>query len=82
MMDHVRGACHISGPQFTGWMDRIMFFWGNMKQCSIRHIFLSQNVQAGRLSKKGLTLDSGSWSMLVSDGERSCYIQGFSIPGL
>lgn len=82
MIDHVRGACHISCPHLNGWMERIMFFWGNMKQCSIHHIFRSQNVQAHCLSKKGLTLESGSWSMLVSDGERSCYIQDFSIPGL
>jgi len=65
------------------WVDgQDYVFLGNMKQCSIRHIFLSQNVQAGPLSKKGLTLESDSWSMLVSDGERSCYIQCFSIPGL
>lgn len=82
MIDHVRGACHISCPHFTGWMERIMFFWGNMKQCSIHHIFRSQNVQAHCVSKKGLTLESGSWSTLVSYGEHSCYIQDFSIPGL
>jgi len=80
MIDHVTGACHISCPHLSGWMDKIMYFWRNMKQCSIHYIFRSQNVQADRLSKKGLSL--GSWSMMVSDGERSCFIQDFSIPGL
>lgn len=80
MIDHVRGACNISCPHLSGWMDKIMYFWRNMKQCSIHYIFRSQNVQADRLSKKGLSL--GSWSMMVSDGERSCFIQDFSIPGL
>lgn len=81
MIDHVKGACHISSPHLTGWMDRIMFFWGRMRDCTIHHIFRSQNIQADCLSKKGLILDSGSWSMMVIDGEFSCFIQDFSIPG-
>lgn len=43
---------------------------------------LSQNVHADRLSKEGLSLEPGSWSLMISDGDCSCFIQDFSIPGL
>lgn len=82
MIDHVRGACHISYPHLTGWMDRIMYFWNKLVQRSINHFPRSLNVQADRLSKEGLSLEPGAWSLMISDGDCSCFIQDFFIPGI
>eukprot|EP00253_Pinus_taeda_P024937 PITA_24937 len=51
IIDHAMGACHIRCPHLAGWMDRIMFFWGRLRDCSIQHIFRSQNCPADFLSK-------------------------------
>jgi len=60
MVDHVKGKCHIRSPHLAGWMDRIMFFWGLVKGCSIQHIYRAQNQQAYILSKEGLLLETGT----------------------
>lgn len=43
MVDHVNGKSFIKCPHLVDWMDRIMFFWGLMRGCSIHHIFRAQN---------------------------------------
>jgi len=53
-----------------------------MKQRSIQHIPRSKNEQADLLSKKGLAMEPGSWSLKVSDDEFSYLIQDFVIPGM
>lgn len=81
MIDHVKGACHIRSPHLARWMDKIMFLWGLMRDCSMQHICRAQNLQANCLSKKGLLIGTRSWSMEVKEGENSCFIQDFYIPG-
>lgn len=49
MIDHVRGICHINCPHLSGWLNRIMYFWSNMKQRSIHHIPRSLTDQADHL---------------------------------
>lgn len=59
MVDHVIGKCCISYPHLTGWMDRIMYLWGELQGCSIQHIYRSMNQQADCLSKEGLLAPTG-----------------------
>ena len=82
MIDHVSGECHISCPHLSGWLNRIMYFWSNMKQHSIHHIPRSLDDEADHLLKKGLSMESGSWSLMISDDDFSCLIEDFSIPGI
>lgn len=82
MIDHVNGACHIRCPHLAGWLDRIKYLWNELDQCSIQHIYRSQNESADRLSKMGLSLEPGIWSLKISEGDSFCYIQDFSIPGI
>lgn len=82
VVDHVLGSCLIKSPHLAGSMDQIMYFWGLIKDKSIQHICCSQNQQADCLSKQGLLLDVSTWSLKIEDGENSCFIQDFSIPGL
>jgi len=81
MIDHVNGKCLIRSSHLTGWMDMIMFFWGLVKECSIQHIYRDQNQQADNLSKKGILLESSSWSMEVILDGKSFIMQDFSLPG-
>lgn len=81
MIDHVNGKCFIRSSHLTGWMDRIMFYWGLVKEYFIQHIYREQNQQANSLSKKGLLLESSSWSMEVILDEKSFIMQDFSLPG-
>jgi len=74
MIDHVRGACHINYPHLSGWMDWIMYFWNNLVLPSIKHIPRSLNDQADRLSKDGLYLELGAWSLMISMGDYTCFI--------
>lgn len=80
VIDHVNGTCHIKNPHLARWMDMIMFFWGLLRGSTIQHIFWAQSQRVDNLSKEGLLLDSGAWSMKVTHGECSCFIQDFFIP--
>ena len=43
MIDHVKGKYHIRSSHLTGWMDKIMFYWGLLKECSIQCIYRDLN---------------------------------------
>jgi len=81
-IEHVKGFYNIMAPHLAGWVERIKFFWGLLRDCSIHHIFRAQNQQTDRLSKEGLLLEPGAWSMKVIYGYFSCLIQDFSIPSI
>lgn len=74
VIDHVLGTCHIRRPHLAGWLDRILFFWGLMKDSSIQHIYRAHNQQANCLSKEGLLLGIGTWSLTIISGENSYFI--------
>lgn len=63
MADHVNVNCLIKCPHLTHWLDRIMFFWGQMGGSSIQHVYRTRNQEADCLSKEGLQLRTGSWSL-------------------
>lgn len=72
MVHHVNGNCLL---------DRIMFFWGQMGGSSIQHVYRNRNRNqvADRLSKEGLQLGTGSWSLQVFASWESFSIQDFCI---
>ena len=43
MIDHVNGKCHIKRPHLSAWMDKIMFLWGHLRECTIKHIYRAEN---------------------------------------
>jgi len=79
MIDHVRGACHINYPHLSGWMDRIMYFWNNLVQPSIKHILRSLNAQACL----GWPSVSWAWCLVFDDicGRPYMLHSGFLHPG-
>lgn len=65
MVDHVNSNSLIKCLHLTYWLDRIMFFWGQMGGSSIQHGYRDRNQVADGLSKEGLQLGTGSWSLEV-----------------
>lgn len=82
IIDHVKGACYINYPHLSGWLERIMYFWNLLNQPSIMHIPRSHNEQGDGLSKNGLSLEPGAWSLMISMGDSTCHIPDFFIPGI
>lgn len=68
LVDYVFGKNNILKPQLIGWLDRIRFLWIRLAGGSIHHINRALNQQADDLSKEGLQMVPGLWSLQVADG--------------
>ena len=81
IIDHVLGKISINNHFLIGWMKKIEIFWQAQNGFSIQHVDRSQNEQADRLSKKGLSQEPGKWYMDILLENITYNMEEFLLPG-
>lgn len=81
IIEHVIGKLSIKNDSLMGWMNRIAALW-KPSRFPISHIKRLNNVEADKLSKKGLQSSRGMWNLSISVYSITYFPQPFKIPGI